>query len=749
MGVFEWLLEELGALGIPSADADAGSDEGGAFTGPAEGTGTAKASDRAKASGTAKTASTTKAGGPAEPARRTKRTEPSPPESPDAWVTNVMAMELVMRRLQAAQMLSLATAVEAVPSARRGGARVDEDHEEHDGHDEPEDLDSAFSITSRRLVSSRLAPELNRHPRSAAGDVEVAMGLVRNLPRIFALLEQGRIDADRARLAARQLHAACERYPQLRPGNDVWQLTEAMVTAQAPDLTFGELKRLIQRLLMELDPDGGAAHHAQAMRGRHARISAQPDGMALVTALVSAETGQLLDGFLDAAADAARDRAEAEGLPDGRTHDQRRADVLALLVQALAEGVHIPLVPDPRNEARDEPSAYAAAGEASTTSGTSESGATSETEGKLRKPRHEPEHAEPHTTSDTVPESLRRRLEDDLQAVTDERHHALTAHGFPPVPQGLMPAWWKIPDLPRRKGRGTHLVVTITDTTLLGLDQIPGLLQGHGVISAEHARRLAVAPGQITLLVLPGACTHDHAGNDTSPDDGTGPDSDAEPQPAASEPCPLGRDHTRPQTRRYRPDRTLTNQVFARYPVCTFPGCTTPASRCDLDHLKPFQRGGPTCACNMHPACRGHHRLKTFAGWHARPARPGEPHPPGTIIWTTPDGTDHASAPPCLPGMPGWSLRGRTTASSDQPESLTRIDLMPSAERTARRTRRWSRDLQWQADRQDRLRRRAAARLAAQQTAKAEALRSSVARPPHAPWGEATGIYPEYGEPTF
>ncbi len=260
MGVFEWLLEELRALGIP--DADAGSDEGGASSGPAEATGTAKA------------------GGPAELVRRTKRTKPSPPESPDAWVTNVMAMELVMRRLQAAQMLSLATAVEAVPSARRGGARVDEDHEEHDGHDEPEDLDSAFSITSRRLVSSRLAPELNRHPRSAAGDVEVAMGLVRNLPRIFALLEQGRIDADRARLAARQLHAACERYPQLRPGNDVWQLTEAMVTAQAPDLTFGELKRLIQRLLMELDPDGAPLtmrrRCAAGMRGSRPSPTAWP-----------------------------------------------------------------------------------------------------------------------------------------------------------------------------------------------------------------------------------------------------------------------------------------------------------------------------------------------------------------------------------------------------------------------------------------------------------------------------------------
>ncbi len=61
-------------------------------------------------------------------------------------------------------------------------------------------------ISSRKLVSSRLAPELNRHPRTAAADVEVAVGLVHDLPRIFAQLEQGRIDVDRARLVTRLLH---------------------------------------------------------------------------------------------------------------------------------------------------------------------------------------------------------------------------------------------------------------------------------------------------------------------------------------------------------------------------------------------------------------------------------------------------------------------------------------------------------------------------------------------------------------
>lgn len=97
-----------------------------------------------------------------------------------------------------------------------------------------------------------------------------------DLPRIFALLEQGRIDAGRARLVTSKLHTASETRPQLEPGNDAWRLLEAMVAAQAPDLTYGELDRLIVRLLLQLDPDGGNDRHAQALRGRHVQVEAQP-----------------------------------------------------------------------------------------------------------------------------------------------------------------------------------------------------------------------------------------------------------------------------------------------------------------------------------------------------------------------------------------------------------------------------------------------------------------------------------------
>ena len=80
--------------------------------------------------------------------------------------------------------------------------------------------------------------------------------------------------------------------------------------------------------------------------------------------------------------------------------------------------------------------------------------------------------------------------------------------------------------------------------------------------------------------------------------------------------------------------------------VCVFPGCSTPARRCDLDHRKPFP-GGATCACNLQPLCRGHHRLKTTGHLRVRLVQPGEDgnSPPGTLEWTTRAGRVYRSVP--------------------------------------------------------------------------------------------------------
>ncbi|WP_435768300.1 HNH endonuclease signature motif containing protein [Nocardioides sp. SYSU DS0651] len=79
------------------------------------------------------------------------------------------------------------------------------------------------------------------------------------------------------------------------------------------------------------------------------------------------------------------------------------------------------------------------------------------------------------------------------------------------------------------------------------------------------------------------------------------------------------------------PDRHR-QQVELRDHHCAFPWCGRRASRCDLDHALPHNRGGVTCPCNLVPACRAHHRAKTFSAWRYVIVQPG------TYLWITPNG---------------------------------------------------------------------------------------------------------------
>jgi len=86
------------------------------------------------------------------------------------------------------------------------------------------------------------------------------------------------------------------------------------------------------------------------------------------------------------------------------------------------------------------------------------------------------------------------------------------------------------------------------------------------------------------------------------------------------------------------PDRHRT-RVQLRDHTCRFPSCTTPATRCDLDHAIEHNKGGPTCPCNLVPLCRRHHRAKTHSTWSYRVLRPGH------YLWTSPNGAHFLVTP--------------------------------------------------------------------------------------------------------
>ncbi|MFC7404729.1 HNH endonuclease signature motif containing protein [Georgenia alba] len=167
-----------------------------------------------------------------------------------------------------------------------------------------------------------------------------------------------------------------------------------------------------------------------------------------------------------------------------------------------------------------------------------------------------------------------------------------------------------------RPGRSrTQLHVTVGAGTLLGLDEEPAVLAGHGPIPAELARELAADATWRGLFT------------------------DAAGQFAA-----LG-------TRAYRPGVVLERTVKARHVRCTFPGCRQPARYTDLDHITAYdharardERTAPqTTEANLHPLCRRHHNLKTSGRWAAR--REG-----GALRWRAPTGHTYRYEPQPPPG---------------------------------------------------------------------------------------------------
>ena len=89
----------------------------------------------------------------------------------------------------------------------------------------------------------------------------------------------------------------------------------------------------------------------------------------------------------------------------------------------------------------------------------------------------------------------------------------------------------------------------------------------------------------------------------------------------------------------YRPGAKLRHLVEIRDGECTFTGCSHPASRCDFDHAVPYDKGGPTDACNGGVRSRRCHRVKQSPGWSVTQPEPGRHQ------WTTPSGRTYTKEP--------------------------------------------------------------------------------------------------------
>jgi hypothetical protein len=136
--------------------------------------------------------------------------------------------------------------------------------------------------------------------------------------------------------------------------------------------------------------------------------------------------------------------------------------------------------------------------------------------------------------------------------------------------------------------------VTVPITTLLGVEDQPGILSGGTAVPADLAARIALDPNATWYRMLT-----DNAGH-----------------------------FLELSTRSYKPTAPIKNTVDARDQSCVYPSCNRPAVDCAFDHRIPYPEG-ETSTANGQPLCARHHQIKHARGFHV--VRNND----GSYTWTT------------------------------------------------------------------------------------------------------------------
>jgi hypothetical protein len=158
---------------------------------------------------------------------------------------------------------------------------------------------------------------------------------------------------------------------------------------------------------------------------------------------------------------------------------------------------------------------------------------------------------------------------------------------------------------------GALVTLTVPLATWQGRSETPGQADGFGLLDGDDARDLVAAAARhprtrwcVTAVNPDGTAVAHGCLPGRHPPPGTGPPLsllglNVRMTSVARGPC----DHARAEIG-YHPSRSLAHLIRARNGRCTAPGCGRPAARCDLDHTRPWDQGGPTCECNLAPPCK-------------------------------------------------------------------------------------------------------------------------------------------------
>jgi len=161
----------------------------------------------------------------------------------------------------------------------------------------------------------------------------------------------------------------------------------------------------------------------------------------------------------------------------------------------------------------------------------------------------------------------------------------------------------------RNQARNTGTEKAVVDiradlTTLLGLDDNPGVIPGWGPVIADLTRQIVGDSKDEDWRF--GLTNHDQLLDVI--------------------------------TTKRRPNTAQKRYVEMRDPECVFPTCRIDSADCDLDHQQPWAQHQQTSSNGLEPLCRYHHRQKHGQWKLSKPT-------PGRYQWTSPLGHTYTTGP--------------------------------------------------------------------------------------------------------
>ena len=497
-------------------------------------------------------------------------------------------------------------------------------------------------------------------PGAADRRVQLSLDLL-EMPVVLEALQAGRIDLAKA--------------GDILEGS--WGLTDTdrlgvatLAVTFAATHTRGQLRAWLVRALNRVDPDAAARRRKTAQKTRRIRLRPEADGMATLTATLTAQ---------EAVACMEAIRARANNIDGGR--DANQADILVELLTGIAAGDQIPIVvmitadtvelpgygPVPADLAAELLGAGITTPDTPDTTEPDTDPASDEWADSPYQQRLTHDRT-PHTTPNpdsTDPSSDNpdpdqdpardRAPAEDLTADDDAaRGQDLAPDGVAPGPDSEpapQPDTTGHPDHPDRTEH--HTPDTVEPPAPPSDHQPPGDHEPPGdpgpTIAARTRPPVADQPPDSPEPGSPrpgGTAARPNLSSNTSPEPAPHTPTGV---PAGLRPATTAKPSSRivkvfntatppPAVDRYRPSAQIIRHVRARDRHCRFPGCQQPAINCDIDHTIPYPHGR-TDPANLHCLCRRHHRQKTHTGWTVTTLE-------GDILqWTSPLGRTYLSHP--------------------------------------------------------------------------------------------------------